>query len=200
MPYILKPERVEEIRPQLAALEAGEMLAWTVPVERTDYWINRLREALAIARRFPERFPELAAWHGRVRIESPEPGRIQTRLTGASVDEISVGAAGAPVTTHGQEQQARLVSATLTAPTKAVQVVEWFFQQQPTNGPLHVPQSGLDDAELRKLYDFLASRQPRWMMLKPRGADSLTLLPWQEEVASTGAAWTPATQEAPANG
>lgn len=195
MPYSDNPARLDDIREALAPLERGEHLAWKVREGDERYWALRIREAFYIARKHPGLFPKLAEMANRCTVEVPAPGRVQTRFKNRPEAPVLVD----HVTSHGQEQQAKHVSATLAGPTKAMQVIEWWYAQQPTNGPLQIPQSKLDEAELGRLYAFVSKQQPRWMILKPRGADSLTLLPYQEEVAATGAAWSP-SQPVPAEG
>lgn len=185
MGYSTNPALVEQRRPALAELEAGRACRWTF--QTTDPSVlrrraNEIREALYIARLYPDRFPELAAAAEAFSIHVVYPSVIEARPKQGRDVQLN---AHALVPQHGTQPWG--VSQPTVGITTADEAIHAWRLHLPSNDPVHFPQSSLSVAELTKLHQFAVINEPRLMLFAGDGFLTLAL----REIGAEPYAWSP---------
>lgn len=177
MAYSRSPVTVRKIHAQLGPLTQGKPCKWTVSPGDAWRWASKVREALHIANLHRDEFPGLARASGMFTIRVLDSSTVEAVQARNTPDTAIVGTS--PVVSHGLEQVTRTHN---VAPRTANDVIHHWLSVQPTNDRLFYPETEMDDSEVDKIALFMASRTPRWMVLRPKGTKLLTVAPDSHEV------------------
>jgi hypothetical protein len=168
----------------MTELIAGHSCAWRTAPDRvvTERLCARIRQALNIASKHPDRFPELAKAYLHFTISIIEPGLIEAKpKVSAHVEVIDppaiMGGAphGKPISTVGK--------------TTAAELIDSWTAHLPSNDPVNFQQTILSTEELGKLYTWAKSNIPELMLMVGKGF--ITVAPL--DAGASAFAWTPAT-------
>lgn len=160
MAYSESVETLKKILPLLQPLAEGRAWRWNVQGS-AKLLAYKLREGLYIARRNPKDYPELAAAAGQFQIKVVDQNTVQAvqkqvfttqAVAGAEVNE------GVVVT--GTEMVGKLHE--LVSPSSAIEVIQFWTDGQPSNGPFTFPNSTLNLEEMTKLYRWAIAR--KWLI------------------------------------
>lgn len=180
----ISPKTVENRRELLKDLEAGKTTRWTTAVDplATRRLANQIREALFVARKFPEQFPALAQAAERFSIHIVTDGLIEARVKPTKTET----SASSSVPTHGGETLGT-ERTSLVGLGSAAQVINSWKAHLPSSDALHFTRTQLSQGELRELYKWTRTWKPKLMILV--GDDTLTLSLW--DVTIKEFAWHP---------
>lgn len=181
--YSTNPETLRKILPLFEGLAEGDMTAaWEVEPGTTDYWSQKLREGLYIARLYPEEFPLLARVASRVRIVKINEGRIQAQPAKHFSLPTSAGAGGAAPTTFEDAEH----TTTFVGQQTPESIVATWTEMQPSNAALLFPQAGLGANEMMRLFEWAS---PLGLLLFRSG---LTITVSRRRRGIEKLAWSPA--------
>lgn len=175
MAYSQNPVTVERMLSYLKPLVDGQECIWRTAPNKSRWLAYRIREALAVAREFPERFPELA--RSRYRIEVLSSQEVRARFSAAPEIEVGVYSEEIPRSARVQTEETRT----------AQQIMDDWFEN-PKREKMYFPNADLDDHELVALYKW-ATDEAQVLMFENAGA--LTLLPLEGNEDTADYAWTP---------
>ena len=179
--YSKDPTTLHKILHLFEGLAEGDMTAaWQVEPGTTDYWAQKLREGLYIARLYPEQFPALARVAARVRIVKVNEQRIQAQPAKHLAAPAVL--AGAPPTTFEDAEH----TTTFVGQQTADSVFDTWQAMQPSNAALLFPQAALSDEAMLTLFELLS---PEGVLLF-RSGPSLTLSRRRRGIEKL--AWSPA--------
>lgn len=147
--YSTNPETLRKILPLFEGLAQGDMTAaWEVTPGTTDYWSQKLREGLHIARLHPEEFPTLALVASRVRIVKINEGRIQAQP--AKRFQLPTPASpGTPTSFEDAEH-----TTTFVGQQTPESIIATWGEMQPSNAALLFPQAALADEAMMQLFEW----------------------------------------------
>lgn len=187
MAYSDSVETLKKILPVLQPLAEGKTWRWAVP-RGAKQLAYKIREALYIASHNPEAFPELARAAKQFRIEIIDRDNVQAVLKRSFTTEAmargeATDGGGAFVVT-GMEMAGKPHE--LVAPSKALEVIQFWMDGQPSNGPFTYPRATLDMEEMTKLYNWASARN--WLVFYAE--QRITLHKHTRDLA--GMEWTPA--------
>lgn len=173
MGYGYNPDTVNLRRHLLTELEAGRTTTWVTAKspQATRRRAYEIREALRIAARYPDRFPELAVAAENFSIHEVEDGLIEARFKSGKTET----SAGGESAIHGLEPHGRPVPT--VGLTLADHIIGSWKAHLPSNDPLHFTKTTLPNDELVKLYVWARAWTPKLMILVGEGLakDTLTL-------------------------
>lgn len=177
MGYSVSPKTLDKAMHFVEPLKAGhELLAyrWHFPDGAREL-AYKIREALSIAKRFPGEYPELARAADQFRIEVLDNDNVQAVQKRNWTTQVMAmqasgnGSISGATVTQGMEYAGRPHE--LVGPLTAVQVIGFWQEGQPSNGPFTFPGSQLDQHEMEKLYEW-ATEQGWWVFY---GMERITL-------------------------
>lgn len=183
--YSTNPTVLEARRPALIELEEHRACKWTFDganAEVTKRRAYEIREALYIAKLHAADYPALAAAYDIFSIHIVGLGVIEARLKD-SRDALLTPAALIP--THGLQPWG--LSQPTTAMESADQIIDTWRAHLPSNDPVHCAQTTLPLTELKRLYVWATSQQPRLMLLVGDGFITIAL----REAGAEPYAWAP---------
>lgn len=162
MGYSRSPKTLEAIRPLLDDLERGLACVWEVAPGEEHKWAYKVREALYIARLFPDRYPALAQAADAFKVEVAERGRVRAVTAGNTLQPKVLGSA-VPIVSQGLDDDQpglahKVRSVSLTGSQTAASIMKAWYLSQPSNHPLYFPQAVLDRQELLELYRLAADQ------------------------------------------
>lgn len=175
MAYSKSISTLRGMQPYLKLLTEFTPCEWQRTAPDADKWAYKLREALFIARREAvlrkddEEIQALANAALMFTIQVINPHLVRAVL--ADVSEIQA----EPTPTRqaldaGPDHRVSKI--------QSVQdLKDVWLRAQPTNDKLHFPDARLSDDELSEAAGWAASLTPPWMLLRPKGTNSLTLAP-----------------------
>lgn len=181
-----------KIESALLPLKEYRAAAWDRPDGDADRWAYKVRQALYIAARFPSEFPELAEASKRYKIMVVNDNLVQAVVTGAP----SEATLRSPESAMAQGLVVAGAPHDYAAVQTAQEIMEAWYNVQPSNDKIHFPEAMLSDEQLTIAANFAAERTPPWMLLKARPPQpgmpySLTLAPNDDRVPA--AARVPST-------
>lgn len=191
MGYSKSPATLRAILDKLQPLAEGRPCAWDTPDNAATQWAYKVREGLQIALRYPTQFPELAKYAPYFVIEEVRHNKVQAKMAEFTPEQVVVTQPDKGMVTGGTTAG---TSRTFGGPQTAMSVIQAWMESQSRfghNDALHFPEANMSEAELNKLYQWTMKRTPVWMMLRPKGTVSLTLMPWDDQAAAVGANWSP---------
>lgn len=191
MGYSKAPATLRAILDQLQPLVEGRPCAWDTPEGQSDKWAYKVREGLQIALRYPSQFPELARYAPFFVIETVSTTRVQAKMAEFTPEQVVITQPDKGMVTGGTTAG---TARSFGGPQTAMSVIQHWLDSQSRmghNDALHFPEADMSDAELSKLFQWTMKRTPVWMMLRPKGSMSLTLMPWDDQAAAAHANWTP---------
>jgi hypothetical protein len=186
MGYSTNPGLIAERADLLDRLAAGQACAWATDPDpqATQREAYRIRECLAIAKRYPEDFPALAAAADRFTIVVVRDGLIEAKPKQAPHASTVVG--GGVATVQAPHEPARRNVPTVGL-TRAEELIAAWIEVQPSNDPLRFAETRLSDVELRELYAWTSDAQHRLAILV--GDGHITLTKYKKGIEAI--AWTP---------
>lgn len=176
MSYGINPEAVEKLRElwpkELAELEAGRPCKWTYTPDPliTQRLAWKIRNALRIASRYPNRFPALARAARSFSIHIIRDGLIEARWK-PDATQFSVELGATP--THGLEPHGK--SQPSVGVSKAEEVISAWRNHLPSSEPLHFTSSLLGHMELVALHSWAVNNTPKLMLLVDEDRNTLTV-------------------------
>lgn len=178
MAYSTNPATVESrladlvVGPGLQLLQQSTPASWSFTQDPliTQRTARQIREALAIAARYPKRFPELASAAEHFVIKVVRDGYIEAVFKSTPKTETSFSNTS-PI--HGLEPQGRLVQS--VGPATAEEVKNAWQEHLPSSDALHFTSTGLDEQELYDLWEWTVHHTPRLMMLYDEDRATLTV-------------------------
>lgn len=191
MGYSLNPNLVTQRLHLIKPLLEGNPWAWEI--DAPDPLVLRrklseIREALYIAERYPDRFPDLSKLRKSYVLRIVSDTRIE-----ATPRTASTTISGAPATgdtpLHGLGSFTVEVVPTV-APTTAEEVISAWNGHLPSSDPIHFKQAALNVEEMTKVHDWCADHQPKLMMVWASGAKVLTISLFEIGAAKI-IAWVP---------
>lgn len=189
MAYSRNKVTLEAIKDQLQELALDKPQAWVMTDERSAYaWAYKVREALHIAKAYPNDYPGLARAAENYVIEV-HVNRVEARRARNTTEFAAQ--AGEGINT-GQEIARRAVST--SGKMTVFTIVDSWRKVQPTNDPLHFPQADLNVEELTMLYNWAKSWKPPLMLMVD--GPSVTVGPADPHVIQYE--WTPKDAPPPA--
>lgn len=192
MAYSLNPALVVQRKHLLVDLAKGLPTSWRVSggLEETRRVAYRIREALFIAARNPEKFPELARAYDSFSIHVVDDGLVEARPK--SMPTVSYGAPEDTTPIHGVGE-ASFRAVRQVGLSTADELITAWNAHQPSSDPLLFQRTTLSVDELTKLWAW-AQHPPKRMILV--GEDHVTLSLYEAEVAAI-AAWSPPSDPVP---
>lgn len=191
MGYSVSPETVERIQRELdlSVLAAGKPCKWQVTKDPlvTRRKAFRIREALSIAARFPQTFPELARAAEHFAIHIVEDGLIEARW---KVGKTESSVASTTPTFGGETHGIPVPSVSLRS---AGDVIDSWRRHLPSSDPLHFTSTALSPEELLVLYTW--AQENGLMLLVDSERETLTVSLIEPSVLEF--AWHPPQEAAP---
>lgn len=187
MGYSKSKATLDKFRPFLEQVEKGGFPAWDVKEGQADKLAYRIREALYIARLYPEAYPELARVSAGIRVVVTSPSHVEIKAAVGTPEAVLLADPGESALAVQGIANAEKPVATQQQNMTAEQVIEAWKGQQPSNSKLTFPYANLEPAELLKLHEWSSKLTPPWLMLEFDG--KLTLQPWSRDIADL--AWSP---------
>lgn len=168
MGYSRNPVTLRKIEARLEPLTRGTPCSWTITEGSADRWAYRVREALSIALRHPEKFPGLARHARRIRVEVVNDHLVQALIDDSERAPEAVLNEPSTVPIHGLAEAAGPgASRTLVSPRSAAEVIEFFIRSGASNDPIRILQADLSDDQKAELQKYAQSRTPAWVLLEP---------------------------------
>jgi hypothetical protein len=178
MSYGINPEAVERLREawpaEMAELEAGRPCKWACLSDPliTQRLAWRIRNALRIASRYPNRFPALAQAAKNFSIHVVRDGLIEARWKpGATQTEAELGS----TPTHGGMDEPHGKAQPSISLSRADEVIEAWQRHLPSSDPLHFTSTLLGHTEMVALYTWAVHNTPRLMLLVDEDRHTLTV-------------------------
>lgn len=172
MAYSSSPLTVERMLPYLEPLVEGRETFFRTEPGRSRWLAYKLREALAVAREHPERFPELARLDFRFEVDSSREVRAVPR------DQTSIEVLSAP-----RPSAARMN--TLSVGSAQDVIDHWEALSEAARTKVYMPNADLSPNELHRLWQWASEAGVIFF----ENAGALTLMPLDEELAPL--AWGP---------
>lgn len=179
MGYSKNITTLRSMQDQLQLLAGGQPCRWERPGGDADRWAYKIRECLSIAKRTARQQGEntetwikgLAAAHSAFAIRVISPTLVEASFkTDLEMSSEPTPIGGASIQPAGRSH--------LIGEVKSLEdMMTVWSHAQPTNDPIHFPNCLLSPADLALAADWAASLKPAWMILKPKGTNSVTLAP-----------------------
>lgn len=185
MGYSKNVSTLRNMQSQLALLIQLKPCRWERPGKDADRWAYKIREALSLA----ERITRKNAGDAEDWIVTLASARkmFEIRVISETLVEASfktdaeVALQPTPVV-QGMAPAGR--AHTLGEVKSLEDMMSVWSLAQPTNDPIHFPECLLSDSDLMLAADWASALRPPWMLLRPRGTNSVTLAPHDSRVPS----------------
>lgn len=198
MPYSDDPKRLEEMLPYLEPLTRGENVRWPIKMGNANTVAFRLREAMRIASRNPERYPELAKYAPDYAIRVVNALTIEARrrtavlgpaeqvIARTVIEATPVEIVHRPVDSDDELIEAVKRNTTFTeraseslrallgkqTPINVADAYRRYGRVRPT---LHFPDANMDDEELTQVFRWASQHTPPLMLMVNDAALTVSL-------------------------
>lgn len=169
MGYSKNPALVRKAAELLQPLLSGKSVTWN-SLANPDRFAYRIRECLAIVRRHPAQFPELAKVAHLYKI-TPQESSVCAHL----VTEPDWKAMTTDQVVYAEKVQPPNKQV-VDAPTSVLQVVNAWIHSRPSELPIVLTNCTFSNLELEKLAVWAESQEPKWMVVHEEGTKTVTLM------------------------
>jgi hypothetical protein len=166
MGYSDSAKTLDEIRPLLSSLEKGQGTAWTVPEGmKPAKFAHKIREALHIARLYPERYPQLAKAAQTFKIQIVNSRQVQAVLTDKQTG-LGLVREYSPAQ-HGLETAGPIPHKVMgqQSADSIIMHINRLQQTQPSNATMSWPQADLSHEDKIRLLRWCGKQTPAWILL-----------------------------------
>lgn len=178
MGYSNNVSTVRNMAGQLQLLAAGQPCRWERPGKDGARWAYKIRECLDISVREVMKKGEhadelckrlaIAKQHFTIRF-------ISDTLVEASFKTEAEASLEPTPATQGMDPAGK--PHTLGELKSLEDMMAVWKSRQPSNDPIHFPNALISDSDLALAADWAAGLKPPWMILRPKGTNSITLAP-----------------------
>lgn len=170
MAYSTSRKTLDKQLPNLQYLEAGKACVWRNLVGKAPWFSYKIREALYIAKLYPESYPNLAKAADAFRIEVVDANTVQAVLS------APYGGTGIIIEgTQGQTAVNQIADATKPyekmGKQTAASIIESWLKVQPSNTIMSFPQANLEPEDLIRLHKWASAQG--WIFFEADGAITL---------------------------
>lgn len=178
MGYSKNITTLRSMKDQLLLLAQHQPCRWERPGLDADRWAYKIRESLSIAKRTVRKnagdtddwIRMLAIAHDQFQIRVLSPSLVEASFKTDLEESIEP----TPVV-QGMAPAGR---AHTVGEIKSLEdMMSVWSHAQPSNDPIHFPNCLLSEQDLALAADWAASLTPAWMLLRPKGTNSVTLAP-----------------------
>lgn len=146
--------------------------------------------------RHPDKFPGLARYARRIRVEVVNDHLVQALIDESERTPEAVLNDPSTIPIHGLAIAAGPgASRTLVSPRSAAEVIEFFIRSGASNDPIRILQADLSEDQKAELQKYAQSRTPAWILLEP-APGALVFTPSTTDIPA-GVIWQRKTQPAP---